>query len=111
MYPHILYYDHENSTWSPTYRVDDQGLTDDDHGPPALWVTNEGYIHVIYGAHNDPFYHAVSTSPNRIDQWTIEDTIGELRARGHIQMLFMMMSMTLFIFGSGVLTHQQDLVI
>ena len=68
-YAYITYYDHENKTWSPRYYVGESQLSNDDHGAPAMWIDNEGYIHVVYGAHNDPLMHAMSVRPERIDRF------------------------------------------
>jgi hypothetical protein len=71
--PMVCYYDHENETWSPDYQVgtNPMSATDDDHGVPALWVSNQGYIHIIYGCHNTPAEHVVSNEPYRLDAgWT-----------------------------------------
>ncbi len=68
-YAYITYYDHENKTWSPRYYVGESQLSNDDHGAPAMWIDNEGYIHVVYGAHNDPLMHARSTLPERIERF------------------------------------------
>ncbi len=75
-YAYITYYDHENKTWSPRYYVGESQLSNDDHGAPALWVDNEGYIHVVYGAHNDPFMHAKSAQPERIDRFEMLPSLG-----------------------------------
>ncbi|MFW9965493.1 MAG: BNR-4 repeat-containing protein, partial [Candidatus Sifarchaeia archaeon] len=68
-YVYMTYYDHENKSWSPSYYVGETQLTNDDHGAPAMWIDNEGYIHVIYGAHNNPLMHAKSVLPERIDSF------------------------------------------
>ena len=76
--PTLIYYDHENATWSPAYIASTYGvLANDDHGSPAMWVDNQGYINVIYGAHGHPFDYVKSTYPERIDEWTTMDRIGE----------------------------------
>ena len=68
-YAYITYYDHENKTWSPRYYIGDSELANDFHGAPAMWIDNENYIHVLYGAHNAPLMHAKSVLPERIDRF------------------------------------------
>jgi len=74
--PMVTYYDHMSRTWAPEIEIAQSPLVDDDHGPPAMWIDNGGYIHVFFGAHNDPVPHVKSTYPERIDAWTDMGTIG-----------------------------------
>ena len=74
-YVYMIYYDHENKTWSPSYYVGETQLTNDDHGAPAMWIDNDGYIHVIYGAHNNELRHAKSVYPERIDSFTMMPSV------------------------------------
>lgn len=68
---HITYYDHENDTWGDVVYISENvlGYTDG-HGSPAVYVTNDGYIHVFAGSHNDYFQHYVSQTPESIQSWT-----------------------------------------
>ncbi len=67
---HITYYDHENDTWGDVVYVSENvlGYTDT-HGSPALFVDNDGYIHIFAGSHNDYFQHYVSEYPEDISSW------------------------------------------
>jgi hypothetical protein len=69
--PHICYYDHRTATWSGIYWIATNPLNDwhggDIHGPPCLWVDNDGYIHVLYGSHaSRVIQHEKSNEPNDI---------------------------------------------
>ncbi|MFX0125657.1 MAG: BNR-4 repeat-containing protein [Candidatus Hodarchaeota archaeon] len=81
---HITYYDHENDTWSGIYYVGPNYSTlkeeQDNHGPPALWVDNSGYIHVVYGSHNTPLKHTKSKNPEDITSFIDQLYITNTRA-------------------------------
>lgn len=64
--PYIIYYDHENSTWSESVKMASNPLTDDSHGGPIITIDNAGYIHVFYGSHNSPLKHVKSDNPENI---------------------------------------------
>jgi len=77
--PHILYYDHVSGMWSNTSWVAYNPLNDwpppsysgDKHGPPSMWVDNDGYIHVLFGAHaSQVIQHVVSDSPDDISSFS-----------------------------------------
>ena len=38
--------------WSPTYTA---GQAKDNHGGPALTIDSQGYLHIAYFPHHDPF--------------------------------------------------------
>jgi hypothetical protein len=81
---HITYYDHENDTWSGIYYVGQNYCPlreeQDNHGAPALWVDNQGYIHVVYGSHNSPLRHTKSDFPEDITSWTHQKYITNTEA-------------------------------
>lgn len=73
--PYICYYDHRTSTWSGIFWIATNPLNDwhggDIHGPPCLWVDNEGYIHVLYGSHaSRVIQHERSDRPNDITSFS-----------------------------------------
>jgi hypothetical protein len=79
--PHIMYYQHASSSWSDVYRVAVNPLNHwpppafngDTHGAPCLWIDSEGYIHVLYGAHQSkPIKHARSSTPNDITSFVVQ---------------------------------------
>lgn len=74
---YIMYYDHVHKAWSSAYYVAFNPLTPshDTHGAPCMWIDSSGYIHVIYGAHNDNFRHAKSAYPEDITSWLVLDEI------------------------------------
>ena len=73
--PHIIYYDHESKTWSGEYYIGYNPAplkeSQDDHGAPCLWVDNQGYINVLYGAHNYNIKYARSQYPEDIRSWVL----------------------------------------
>ncbi|MHA2051965.1 MAG: BNR-4 repeat-containing protein [Candidatus Hodarchaeales archaeon] len=74
-HPNILYYDHENHSWSQIYNVAENPKEDDDHGSPCMWIDNAGYIHVTYGAHGSKLKHAKSDRPEDITSFSIQKDI------------------------------------
>jgi len=78
--PFVTYYNHSSGTWAGWYRVGDNErlyVDDDAHGSPVLFVDDEGYIHVFWGAHasNQYLQHSRSTNPNNITSWLLLDEI------------------------------------
>ena len=47
--------------WSPTYTI---GQAKDNHGGPALTIDSEGYLHITYFPHHDPFRYRRSKRPH-----------------------------------------------
>lgn len=68
--PYVSAYRHDTKTWSPTYRAGVSTLVNDLHGAPALLEDRNGYIHVFWGGHHSPMYHARTTRPGDISAWT-----------------------------------------
>ena len=66
--------DHKSGQWSPTYNV---GEAKDNHGGPALTIDSEGYLHITYFAHHDPFRYRRSKQPNDASEWADEVQFGE----------------------------------
>ena len=74
--PVITYYDHENKTWAGWYTIGDNSIlwdADDAHGSPALFIDNDGYIHVFWGGHVSIslIKHSKSDKPEDITSWTL----------------------------------------
>lgn len=68
--PYITAYDHGTDAWLGTYRVGVNPHTTDPHGGPAIFLDPQGYIHVLFGAHNTrPLLHARSRRPYDISAW------------------------------------------
>ncbi|MHC4734022.1 MAG: BNR-4 repeat-containing protein, partial [Planctomycetota bacterium] len=73
--PHICYYDHQTASWSGIYWIAENPLNEwqggDSHGAPSLWIDNNGYIHVLFGAHaSQVIQHVVSDNPNDITSFS-----------------------------------------
>lgn len=60
--------------WSPTYTV---GEAKDNHGGPALTIDSEGYLHITYFPHHDPFCYRRSKRPHDVSEWGEEIQFGE----------------------------------
>ena len=60
--------------WSPTYTV---GQAKDNHGGPALAIDSEGYLHITYFPHHDPFCYRRSKRPHDVSEWEEEIQFGE----------------------------------
>jgi len=69
--PYIAYHDHISGRWSDIVQVGDSPLMTDNHGPPALLIDNNGYLHVFYGAHTGALKHSKSTYPETISSWIV----------------------------------------
>jgi hypothetical protein len=74
-HPYIVYYDHITQSWSQIYNVAENPKEDDDHGSPALWIDNAGFIHVTYGAHGSKLKHAKSDRSENISSFTVQPDI------------------------------------
>ena len=61
---HAMIYDHAASTWLPDVVLGVSGLTDDDHGVPAICRDASGYLYCFYGAHNSQLRVSGSSLPN-----------------------------------------------
>ncbi|SVB22756.1 uncharacterized protein METZ01_LOCUS175610 [marine metagenome] len=60
--------------WSPTYTI---GQAKDNHGGPALTIDSEGYLHIAYFPHHDPFRYRRSKRPHDASEWEEEIQFGE----------------------------------
>ena len=60
--------------WSATYTV---GAAIDNHGGPALTVDSQGYLHILYYPHGNPFRYRRSRFPNDASSWEEEIQFGE----------------------------------
>lgn len=66
--------DRDSGQWSPTYTV---GEAKDNHGGPALTIDSEGFLHMTYFTHHDPFRYRRSKRPNDASEWEQEVQFGE----------------------------------
>ena len=66
--------DRKSGQWSPAYAV---GAAKDNHGGPALTIDSEGYLHIAYFTHHDPFRYRRSKRPNDASAWEDEVLFGE----------------------------------
>ena len=60
--------------WSPTFTV---GQAKDNHGGPALTIDSDGYLHIAYFPHHDPFRYRRSKRPHDASEWEEEIQFGE----------------------------------
>lgn len=58
--------DQANGEWSDEVTIGDAG---DNHGGPALTIDGEGYLHIVYYSHHDPFRYRRSVRPNDSSEW------------------------------------------
>lgn len=76
--PFIAFYDHENESFSGWTRVGNNSILHagaDSHGVPCMFIDNESYLHVFYGAHNSIIYHTKSDYPESISGWTAQTDV------------------------------------
>ena len=59
--------DRATGTWSPTYTL---GKAPDDHGRPAMTIDGQGYLHLVYGAHQNRIPYRRSLRPNDASAWS-----------------------------------------
>jgi hypothetical protein len=56
--------------------------THDHHDCPVIWVDEDGYLHLIHGAHNSPGFHLVSRRPGEMgaseSDWIALDDIASM---------------------------------
>lgn len=70
----IATFDRKSGRWSKTYTV---GGAKDNHGGPALTIDSEGYLHIVYFTHHDPFRYRRSRRPNDASEWEEEIHFGQ----------------------------------
>jgi len=66
-------FDHATETWS---KAVDLGDAASNHGGPAMVVDHEGYLHVIYYSHHNPFRYRRTVRPNDTSEWTEYTEVG-----------------------------------
>jgi hypothetical protein len=71
-------YDHDAGQWSFPARIDTciRNPHPDGHNVPNLFVSGDGFLHVLYGAHNDSFKYARSREPENPDAWETGGRVG-----------------------------------
>jgi hypothetical protein len=85
---YVASYTYSTGTWSAPVFVAPNPLTNDDHGAPAITVDNNGYIHIMYGAHNSAQKYVKSTNPGDISAWTaMPDPVSATRGATYPQLL------------------------
>lgn len=67
--PEAAGYNAATGYWTDIEATGVTPLTDDDHGPPALCVDDEGHLHCFYGNHNTDQLHSST-------QWDVSGTAG-----------------------------------
>ena len=74
---HVSTYDHTNGTFGPIVNSGIPGLTDDDHGVPAIVQDHQGYGHLFGGSHfgSQRMQHAVTDAPNDFSAWTVQASL------------------------------------
>jgi hypothetical protein len=65
--------DKDTGVWSATKTI---GIAQDNHGPAALSMDSDGYLHAIFGPHNNTFQYAVSAQPNDSSNWVLKPNFG-----------------------------------
>lgn len=75
----VTCYDHDSEEWDFPTRIDTciREWHPDGHNVPNLFVTQDGFIHVFYGAHNHSFKYARSREPENIDAWESGMRVGK----------------------------------
>ncbi len=67
--PYVASYNEATKKWSGPYRVGLNTLVRDGHGSPSLFTDPQGRLHVLYGSHNSPMYHARTVTAGDISKW------------------------------------------
>lgn len=62
-------YRHTTGLTSPRGVAFESSLTDDDHGISSIVVDDDGYLHVIGGAHIGTFKYSISAATNDATEW------------------------------------------
>jgi hypothetical protein len=71
--PYILTYNHTTGLFSASVNIGVNPLANyDRHGAPCMFIDQNGYIHVAWGAHNSSIQYSVSTNPEDITAWTAQ---------------------------------------
>jgi len=71
----IKTYNSNIQRWSESVHV---GTGKDNHGGPALTCDSQGYLHLLFGPHHNPFQHCRSSRPNDASDWIM---VGEVAQR------------------------------
>jgi hypothetical protein len=79
----VTTYDHASGAWGADSNIALRGLTDDDHGVPALFRDADGHIHVFGGAHESGLRHSVTRDPDDNSFWIEKATIGSTYTYPH----------------------------
>jgi BNR repeat-containing family member len=67
---YIRTYDHSTHRMTgPVLLGTTGGGAPDEHNGPAVVVDSRGFLHVVLGAHNQPYKYTVSTRPNDATAW------------------------------------------
>lgn len=69
----VLAFDHVMGDVSAPVKVANYplALLADDHGPPAMTIGTDGYLYIIFGAHDSIPTVCKSTAPRDISEWTV----------------------------------------
>jgi hypothetical protein len=83
--PYALAYDHSAGDWErdskgriKAVKIGDNQIANppDAHGNSGCCGDNYGYYHNFFGAHGTALQYAISNSPNSIDGWTVQTSVG-----------------------------------
>lgn len=75
--PYILSYDLDTRDFSEPFMlltgmedmIDAKKYASDHHYAPVLWIDFKGYLHVVFGCHNTPGTHLISSRPRDMKRW------------------------------------------
>ena len=74
--PYIKAYDHATGQWSEEVQVGTNPIgPDNNHGNPALLITTNGFLHVMYGAQQGQQQYSISTNAEDISSWTARNNL------------------------------------
>lgn len=74
--PYVIAYNETTGEYSDPVQCDENPLTSDAHGAPAIMVDDDGYIHVMSGCHGGAIQYVKSTNPEDISSWDTQTAIG-----------------------------------
>jgi hypothetical protein len=76
---YAVLFDHASKQLSPTVKIGESPLMNDDHGNPSLSIDSKNYLHIFFGSHNSNALHYKSCTPLDICSWQLEsELIGSL---------------------------------
>lgn len=75
MHINVVTKNHATGEYTDPVKIDDAKTATDTHNAPVICADNDDILHVFYGCHGSPCYHARSTNANDSSSWTLKGQI------------------------------------